>query len=287
MGAVIMDGSALAKQIRQEIKAQVSRMEKPPTLMVCRFPGFDEASDAYVKYKKQDCQECGISVIDARFYIEDGDKTSNIWKTVLYNNAYESEVDGIILQLPVPKSIDVAKIQKTIKPEKDVDGLNPINQGLLFQGNPLIAPCTPNGCMYLLRHYGIPVSGKRCVVVGRSNIVGKPMAAMLLNAGGTVTVCHSKTNPRTLAALTRRADILVSAVGKPGLITGDIIKPGAAVLDVGTTRGEDGKLHGDVVFEEAKEVAGYITPVPGGVGPMTRAMLLKNVVERHVSKGVW
>jgi methylenetetrahydrofolate dehydrogenase (NADP+)/methenyltetrahydrofolate cyclohydrolase len=189
----------------------------------------------------------------------------------------DDSVHGLLVQLPLPKHLNEAEIICAIAPEKDVDGLHPMTQGFLMSGAPAALPCTPRGCIELLHRAGVPLKGAEAVVVGRSVMVGKPMALLLLRENATVTMCHSRT--KNLAEVTRRADVLVVAIGKPNLITGDMIKPGAAVIDVGMNRMPDGKLTGDVDFESTKEVAGWITPVPGGVGPMTIAMLLENTIE--------
>jgi methylenetetrahydrofolate dehydrogenase (NADP+)/methenyltetrahydrofolate cyclohydrolase len=197
---------------------------------------------------------------------------------------FNKKVNGILVQLPLPKHLCEEKILERIDPEKDVDALNPTNVGRIMIGNYKIAPCTPSGIVEMLKHEKIEIAGKACVVIGRSNIVGKPMAMLLLHNGGTVTICHSGT--RNLKEITQKADILVCAVGKPNFLTKDMIKPGAVVIDVGINRKQNGKVCGDACFEEVEKLASFITPVPGGVGPMTIAMLLKNVVDATVSANI-
>ena len=227
----------------------------------------------YVAGKERDCAECGIE--SAAFRLPVDTDMGTLLNLVRDLNA-DSRIDGILCQLPLPQGLDASPVLRSIDPDKDVDCFHPRNVGLLSLGEPVFLPCTPAGVMEMLREYGIPVKGKRCAVLGRSNIVGKPMAMLLTAAGGTVTLCHSGT--ADLAAITREAEILVSAVGKAGLVTRDMVRSGAAVMDVAINRGEDGKLRGDVDYAAAERVAGWITPVPGGVGPMTRAMLMENVL---------
>jgi methylenetetrahydrofolate dehydrogenase (NADP+)/methenyltetrahydrofolate cyclohydrolase len=239
--------------------------------------GNDPASRVYVNSKKKACRETGIESFE--YALEGNVPEDELLELVEKLNA-DSSVSGILVQLPLPKHIDEQKVILAICPDKDVDAFHPINVGKIMIGNPDFQPCTPAGVMELIKESGIEIAGKECVVVGRSNIVGKPQAMLLLAQNGTVTLCHSKT--RDLAEVCRRADILVAAVGKAELIKGDMIKPGAVVIDVGMNRLEDKKLVGDVEFSSASEIASAITPVPGGVGPMTIAMLMKNTVRAAV-----
>jgi methylenetetrahydrofolate dehydrogenase (NADP+)/methenyltetrahydrofolate cyclohydrolase len=236
--------------------------------------GDDPASAVYVRNKVKDCQEVGIvSTLDRL----PADTTEAALLARIGQLNADPNVHGILVQLPLPRHIDSHRVIEAISPHKDADGFHVSNVGMLVTGQPLFRPCTPYGVMKMLEHAGAHLDGAEAVVIGRSNIVGKPQALMLLAEGATVTVCHSRT--RDLAAHTRRADIVVAAVGRIGLVTADMVKPGAIVIDVGMNRGADGKLCGDVDFDAVREVAGAITPVPGGVGPMTRAMLLVNTIE--------
>lgn len=266
---MIIDGKAKAAEIRQDVAARVKALGKPVKL-VCVVVGNDPASQVYVRNKKKACVEAGIKCLVCE--MGESSSTAQVLAAV---KAFADDitVHGILVQLPLPVHIDTRRILAAIPPEKDVDGFTPYSMGLLATGEAGLSPCTPAGILHLLGD----VSGKHCVIVGRSNIVGKPLALMLLQADATVTVCHSKT--RDLASYTRQADVLISAVGKPCFITVDMVKPGAVVIDVGINRDENGKLCGDVAFEKVAEKASAITPVPGGVGPMTVAMLLKNTVE--------
>ncbi len=270
--AIIMDGKALAEKLRAGIKEECGRLPRRPALAVI-LVGEDPASQVYVRNKEKDCTECNIRSEGYRLDAHTSEDQLLGLIDVLNNNDL---VDGILVQLPLPAQIDQEKIIHAIRPDKDVDAFHPFNVGKIVTGEAGFLPCTPAGVMELLREYDISASGKRCVVVGRSNIVGKPMALLLLRENGTVTVCHSKT--ADLAEETRRADILVSAVGKRGVITGDMVKDGAVVIDVAMNRDEAGKLCGDCVFDEVAEKASYITPVPGGVGPMTRLVLMQNTL---------
>ncbi len=236
--------------------------------------GDDPASRVYVNNKKKACAECGI--YSEEYALAEGTSEQELLELIEKLNERE-DISGILVQLPVPKHINEEHIINAINPKKDVDAFHPVNVGKIMVGNYDFVPCTPAGVMELIKESGIDVSGKECVVVGRSNIVGKPQSMLLLHQNGTVTICHSRT--KDLAEKTRRADILVAAVGIPKFIRGDMIKPGAVVIDVGINRLENKKLVGDVDFEEAEKVAGAITPVPGGVGPMTIAMLMKNTVK--------
>ena len=236
--------------------------------------GEDPASRIYVNNKKKACQATGIH---SEEYALPASTTQEELLALVDTLNHKEDIHGILVQSPLPKGLDEGAVVEAIDPQKDVDAFHAYNVGKIMMGDYHFLPCTPAGIMELLQAYDIPVEGKRCVVIGRSNIVGKPMAMLLLHQNGTVTICHSRT--KDLPEVTRQADILVSAVGKSRFVTADMVKPGAVVIDVGINRGADGKLHGDVNFEEASAVAGYITPVPGGVGPMTRAMLMKNTTQ--------
>ncbi len=236
--------------------------------------GEDPASQVYVRNKERACEECGI--YSEKYALPEETTQEELLKLIDELNRKES-ISGILVQLPVPKHIDEKTIINAIDPNKDVDAFHPVNVGKIMVGNYDFVPCTPAGVMELIKESGIDVCGKECVIVGRSNIVGKPQAMLLLHQNGTVTICHSKT--KNLAEKTKKADILVAAVGIPNFIKGDMIKEGAVVIDVGINRLENKKLCGDVEFETAEKVAGAITPVPGGVGPMTIAMLMKNTVK--------
>lgn len=276
MSARIIDGKAVAARIRADLKSQITELTargKQPGLAVI-IVGENPSSRKYVNMKKKACAELGI-------YSEEHALAEDITQAELAGLIddlnHNPKIHGILVQLPLPNHIDEQSIIERISPGKDVDGLHPISVGRLMIGMPGFVSCTPAGVMELIKETGVSVNGKECVVIGRSNLVGKPQAILLLREHGTVTICHSKT--RNLAEVCRRADILIAAVGKAELITGDMIKPGAIVIDVGTSVKADGKLVGDVHFQSAAEVAGWITPVPGGVGPMTIAMLMKNTVE--------
>ncbi|APV51316.1 bifunctional methylenetetrahydrofolate dehydrogenase/methenyltetrahydrofolate cyclohydrolase [Betaproteobacteria bacterium GR16-43] len=276
MTARIIDGKAIAAEFRNECAVRVARLKEHgvvPGLAVV-IVGEDPASKVYVRNKALACEAIGMH---SEVHTLSADTTqAHLLKFIATLNA-DPDLHGILVQLPLPKQIDPRTVIGAIVPEKDVDGFHYHNVGALVAGDAAFYPCTPWGVMKMLEHEGIEVLGKHAVVVGRSNIVGKPMALMLLNAGATVTICHSKT--RDLAAMTRQADILVAAVGKPRMIGGDAVKPGAVVIDVGINRLPDGKLAGDVDAASVAPVASRITPVPGGVGPMTIAMLLGNTVK--------
>lgn len=279
--AIKMDGKALAEKMRGQICREVEQLSRKPTLAVI-LVGDDPASQVYVRNKEKDCTECGILSQGYRL----GAETTEQQLLELIDVLNENElVDGILVQLPLPKHISQEKVIHAIRPDKDVDAFHPFNVGKILTGEVGFLPCTPAGVMELLHEYQINVSGKECVVVGRSNIVGKPMSLLLLRENGTVTVCHSKTE--NLAQVTRRADILVSAVGKVGMIDASMVKDGAVVIDVAMNRNAEGKLCGDCVYDEVAEKASYITPVPGGVGPMTRLILMKNTLsaaKAHLEK---
>jgi len=274
--ARIIDGAALSQRIRGEVAeraaALASRGVKPGLAVI--LVGDDPASQVYVRNKVAACEKAGLHSVLERYPATLSE--DELLARVRALNA-DPSIHGILVQLPLPAHMNAHKVIETIAPEKDVDGFHVSNAGLLMTGKPLFRPCTPYGVMKMLEAEGVPLRGAEAVIVGASNIVGKPMAMMLLAAGATVTLCNSKT--RDLAAHTRRADVLVVATGRPGIVNGAMIKPGAVVIDVGINRGADGKLCGDVDFASAREVAGAITPVPGGVGPMTIAMLLVNTIE--------
>ena len=276
MTAHILDGNALAKTLRvnfrQEAETLASRGARPGLAVI--LVGENPASQVYVRNKVNACADAGFY---SEKHVFPGDATqADVLAKIRALNA-DPAIHGILVQLPLPPQFDAEAVLDAIVAEKDVDGFRAENVGALVLGLPCFVPCTPRGAMRLLEEAGVDVAGKEAVIVGRSNIVGKPMAMLLMHAGATVTVCHSRT--RDLAAHCRRADILVAAVGKPRFITGEMIKPGAVVIDVGINRLPDGKLCGDVDFDAACAVAGAITPVPGGVGPMTIAMLLANTLE--------
>jgi methylenetetrahydrofolate dehydrogenase (NADP+)/methenyltetrahydrofolate cyclohydrolase len=281
MVAKFIDGKAIAAKERAALASEVSGfvgvVGRPPGIAVVRV-GEDSASKTYVASKKRTAHSLGL----------------NSWEHALPEHTTQAEllhliaklnqddgVDGILVQLPLPRHLDTHRVLRAILPEKDVDGFHPVNAGGLFQGAPTLVPCTPLGVMRMLEEIACPLAGKRAVVIGRSNIVGRPMAALLLNASATVVLCHSKSDVR---AETLRADIVVAAVGVAGLVKADWVREGAVVIDVGMNRDEAGKLCGDVAFEEVKEKAAWLTPVPGGVGPMTIAMLMRNTVQAAKSR---
>ena len=275
-GARIIDGTALAQRIREDVARRVQALAPKgvrPGLAVV-LVGDDPASQVYVRNKVAACEKAGLYSIKEQYPA--GMTEAELLARIDALNR-DPAIHGILVQLPLPPHMSSHKVIEAIAAEKDVDGFHISNAGLLMTGQPLFRPCTPYGVMKMLEAEGVALRGAEAVIVGASNIVGKPMAMLLLQAGATITICNSKT--RDLAAQTRRADVLVVATGKPGMIDGSMIKPGAVVIDVGINRGADGKLCGDVDFASAREVAGAITPVPGGVGPMTIAMLLVNTVE--------
>lgn len=275
MSAQILDGKALAAEIRSEVKTQVAALAEKgvSTALAVILVGDDSASQVYVRNKIKACADTGIRSLEFRMPAETTQQ--QLLAKIAELNADES-VDGILVQLPLPKQINADAVISAIDPAKDVDGFHVANAGALVTGKQGFVPCTPFGVMRLIETSGVNPRGKSAVIVGRSNIVGKPMALLLLAADATVTVAHSCTPD--LSAVTRNADILVAAVGRAKLIKADMVKPGAVVIDVGMNRDENGKLCGDVDFAEVKEIAGSITPVPGGVGPMTIAMLMQNTV---------
>jgi len=270
--ATILDGKKLASEIKQELKEKVAKEDIICSLAVV-IVGDDPASRVYVNGKKKDCEEIGIESYEYSLSA----KTSEEYLLELVEKLNKDDkVSGILVQLPLPKHINEQNIINAINPKKDVDAFHPINVGKIMIGNYKFLPCTPAGVMELLEKTGIDLTGKKAVVIGRSNIVGKPMSMLLLHKNATVTICHSKTI--NLKEECKQADVLIAAVGIPELIKGDYIKEGAVVIDVGINRLPDGRLVGDVSFDETKEKASFITPVPGGVGPMTRAVLMKNVI---------
>ena len=283
MPAQLIDGAALAKNLRAQFKKRArtlgaggsQRDGQPPTVpgLAVIIVGDNPASRTYVRNKVKACEEAAFhaQLIELPASVSEAELLARI--AVL--NA-DAAIHGILVQLPLPAHIDDHKVIEAIAPAKDVDGFHVASAGALLTGLPGFTPCTPTGVMHMLHHYGITIEGRRAVVIGRSNIVGKPMALLLLQAGATVTICHSKTPD--LASVTREADILVAATGRVNLVTRDMVKPGACVIDVGMNRDSSGKLCGDVDFAGVREVAGWITPVPGGVGPMTIAMLLSNTL---------
>ncbi len=274
----IIDGKAISakckSEIAEEIKSITASGKRAPCLAVI-LVGEDPASKVYVRNKKLACEAVGITSLE--YLLSADESEEKLLELIDFLNKDES-VDGILVQMPVPKHIDPDKVIDAISPDKDVDAFHAYNVGKLFTGSPRFQPCTPAGVMRLLKEYNISVSGKNCVVVGRSNIVGKPMGALLLAENGTVTICHSRTND--LPSVTRNADILIAACGRPNMITADMVKDGAVLIDVGINRLED-KLVGDIDFNGCAEKASYITPVPGGVGPMTIAILMQNTLTSY------
>jgi methylenetetrahydrofolate dehydrogenase (NADP+)/methenyltetrahydrofolate cyclohydrolase len=271
---ILINGREIAENMKNEIKLRIEKLDKKPCLAVIRI-GEDDASKIYIRLKNNMCNELGINFIE--YYLDKDVKQEELISLIKKLNN-DSTVTAILLQSPIPYHLDILEAFRTIAPEKDVDGFNPINVGNLVLGQSSFAPCTPLGVMKLLEEYNINIEGKHCVVIGRSNIVGRPMAQLLTNANGTVTICHSKT--KNLADITRTADLIVVAIGKPHYITEDMIKEGAVVIDVGINRIPGSKkLVGDVDFENVKDKCSYITPVPGGVGPMTIITLMSNVLK--------
>lgn len=276
MSAQIIDGNALAKKIRLEIASRTSTLVGKgikPGLAVL-LVGEDPASQVYVRNKVKACEEAGMHSLLERL---PADLSEDALLKRIHELNSDPSIHGILVQLPLPKHLNSHLVIESIAPEKDVDGFHVANAGALMIGAPLFRPCTPYGCMKMLESIDYPIKGARAVIVGASNIVGKPMAMLLLQAGATITICNSKT--KDLTAHTKEADILVVATGRPKMITAEMVKPGAVVIDVGINRLDDGKLCGDVDFESVKTVASAITPVPGGVGPMTITMLLLNTLE--------
>lgn len=273
--AKLLSGKVVSARVKQELKAEVEKLKKEgkETGLAVVLVGEDPASKVYVRNKEKACEEIGI-YSEMHKLPEDTTEEELLALVNKLNN--DEKIDGILVQLPLPKHLDDKVIINNIRPDKDVDAFHPVNVGKIMIGDFDFLPCTPAGIMELIHESGVDVDGKNCVVIGRSNIVGKPMSMLLLHENGTVTTCHSHT--KDLAEVTKRADILVAAVGIPKFVKADMVKPGAVVIDVGMDRDENGKLCGDVDFAEVEPVAGAITPVPGGVGPMTIAMLMRNTV---------
>lgn len=270
-----IDGKEVSASVRNDITEKVKELSAKgvtPGLAVI-IVGNDPASRVYVNNKKKGCEQTGMNSFE---YALPEETTTDELIALIEKLNGEKDVHGILCQLPVPEHIDEEKVLNAISPDKDVDAFHPVNCGKVMTGDYTFAPCTPAGMVEMLKYYNIPIAGKHCVIIGRSNIVGKPMAMLMLKENATVTVCHSRT--QNLAEITKQADILVAAVGRPKFVTPDMVKDGAVVLDVGINRMEDGKLCGDVDFDAVCEKTSYITPVPGGVGPMTITMLLKNTL---------
>lgn len=279
--AIILDGKETARKVRESLRNKVEELKLRnifPKLAVIMV-GDDGASKIYVRNKSKACEELGIEYEE--FLLKEDIEQKELLELIRKLNSRE-DIHGILLQSPIPKNLDINEAFRTISPEKDVDGFNPVNVGKLVLGQETFISCTPFGVIKLLEEYGIEVEGKNAVVIGRSNIVGKPMLQCLLNKHATVTICHSKT--KNLEEIVRKADILVAAIGKPNFVTKDMVKKGAVVIDVGINRNEQGKVCGDVDFKEVQNLASYITPVPGGIGPMTIAMLMTNIVKAAKNK---
>lgn len=272
----LIDGKELAKNIRQELKKENDKLKEKGinAKLAVILVGDDNASKVYIKNKSKACNDVGIEFEEI---LLDSNTTMDKLLNVIENLNLREDINGILLQSPIPKELNIQEAFEKIDYRKDVDGFNPINVGKLMIGQDGFIPCTPYGIVRMLEEYNIPVEGKNAVVIGRSNIVGKPLSQCLLNKNATVTVCHSRT--RDIQNVTKNADILICAVGKLNMVTEDMVKDGAVVIDVGMNRKENGKLAGDVDFENVKEKTSYITPVPGGVGPMTIAMLMNNVIK--------
>jgi len=277
MTARILDGKSLAASIRASVKERIAGIGAQPGLAVI-LAGEDPASKIYVRNKTRACEEAGVRSVQIDY--PSSVSQQELVARIRALNA-DPAVHAILVQLPLPKGIDEQAVLGEVSPAKDADGFHPANLGALLSGRPRFVPCTPAGILRLVDHAGVPLAGRRAVVIGRSTIVGKPLALLLLQRDATVTLCHSKT--QDLETEARRADILVAAVGRPKLVTAAMVKPGACVVDVGINRLPDGSLAGDVDFQSARQVAGWITPVPGGVGPMTIAMLLENCL--HAATG--
>lgn len=274
--AIRIEGKLLAAQVKERVAAGVAQLKEKgiePCLAVIMV-GENPASQVYVKGKVKDCAECGIKSLEIHLPAE---TTQEELLQKLAELAGDAGVHGLLVQLPLPAHIDEKTVIEAIPPQKDVDGFTAVNVGRMMIGEECFLPCTPAGCMEMIRSTGVSISGKNAVVIGRSNIVGKPAAMLLLRENATVTICHSRTE--NLKQVCANADILVAAVGRAGFVTGDMVKPGAVVIDVGINRNAQGKLCGDVDYDTAAEKAGYITPVPGGVGLMTRAMLMQNTLQ--------
>lgn len=273
--AEILDGRKIASQIKEEVSREVKELKVKGIVpgLATILVGDDPASHIYVRNKVRDCEEVGI--FSEKIILPESTQEEELLSVINELNE-RSDIHGILVQLPLPRHIDEFEVIKSIRPEKDVDGFHPVNQGLMLIGKDALLPCTPAGIIEILKRYEIEIEGKHAVVIGRSNIVGKPASVLMLRENATVSICHSKT--KNLSAYTKEADILIVAVGRPEMITGDMVKEGAVVVDVGINR-VDGKIVGDVHFESVSRVASFITPVPGGVGLVTRAMLLKNTIK--------
>lgn len=273
--AKLLSGKTVSARVKEELKTEVENLKKEgkQTGLAVVLVGDDSASKVYVANKEKACEQLGIY---SEKYTLPENTTEEELLSLIHKLNDDKNIDGILVQLPLPKHLDDKVIIDNIRPDKDVDAFHPVNVGKIMIGDFDFVPCTPAGIMELIKESGVPVEGKECVVIGRSNIVGKPMSMLLLHQNGTVTICHSRT--KNLSDVTKKADILVAAVGIPKFVTADMVKPGAVVIDVGMDRDEDGKLCGDVDFSSVEPVAGAITPVPGGVGPMTIAMLMRNTV---------
>jgi len=275
--AQIIDGKALALSLREEIAQEVSALEKDSGIMpglAAVLVGDDPASAVYVRNKKIACEKAGLYPQEHLLPVS---TTQEALLALIHKLNADPKIHGILVQLPLPSHIESRLILQAVSSEKDADGFHPINVGRLVAGDPVFVPCTPKGVIHMIDSTGLDIAGKRAVVIGRSNIVGKPVAMLLLHRHATVTICHSRT--KDLPSVVRGADIVIAAIGKPFFVTPDMVKEGAVVIDVGINRLADGKLVGDVDFDRVKERAGWITPVPGGVGPMTIAMLLQNTLE--------
>ena len=272
----LIDGKELAKNIRQELRVENNKLKEKGinAKLAVILVGDDSASKVYIKNKSKACDDVGIEFEEI---LLDSNTTMDKLLDVIEKLNLRKDINGILLQSPIPKGLNIQEAFEKIDYRKDVDGFNPVNVGKLMIGQDGFIPCTPYGIIKMLEQYNIPVEGKHAVIIGRSNIVGKPLSQCLLNKHATVTICHSKT--QNIKEITKNADILISAVGKLNMVTDDMVKDGAVVIDVGMNRREDGKLTGDVDFENVKKKTSYITPVPGGVGPMTIAMLMNNVIK--------
>lgn len=273
MPAVQMDGRALAGRIKEQVRAQVEGMERRPGLAAVRV-GEDPASQVYTRSRRKDCALCGIYHEE---YVLPQDTTQPELMDLIDMLNSRADIDGILMEFPLPKHLDRRAVQLAIRPDKDVDCINPANMGHLMLGEEALRPCTPAAVMRLLEEYGVETAGKTCVLVGRSSIVGKPLAMLMLLEDATVTICHTKT--AMLAEECRRADILVTAAGEAGLITADLVKEGAVVVDIAVNRDARGALCGDTVYDQVLQKAACLTPVPGGVGPVTRAILMENTLK--------
>jgi len=275
----LIDGKSISLAVKQAVADEVETLSGRKPALAVIIVGNNQASRVYVNNKKKACEFCGFTSVEKAMPEE---TTQEELLAVIDELNRDDEIDGILCQLPLPSQIDEDVIVSAISPEKDVDGFHPVNTGRLYMGLDCFLPCTPAGIMEMLRYEGIEVAGRNCVVIGRSNIVGKPVAQLLLAQNGTVTICHSRT--KNLAEITSKADILVAAVGRPAFVTADMVGEGAVVIDVGINRNAEGKLCGDVDFDAVAPKCSAITPVPGGVGPMTIAMLMKNTLQSYKKK---